>query len=150
MATLSKFKLKMFSTQCENPRTSPLVHLRRRRTTLRMLMSRKSSSLSPPRVSNKRYSKTTTNQQVIAAPLMKSRSSKLKDLFLSSSIEFDGLECKEVNKSDQIDVVAMKVNPFGRCDSEGSTRPGWLRFRYRFMLSKAWRPLLVSIPEEQF
>lgn len=30
----------------------------------------------------------------------------------------------------------------------GSPRPGWTGFRYRSLLRRAWRPILVTIPED--
>ncbi|KAJ8769834.1 hypothetical protein K2173_008242 [Erythroxylum novogranatense] len=151
MATLQKFKL--LATQCgvaqsptRSPRTSPVVHLRRRKTTLRMLLSRSSSRRSPPR-------------QFYPPPLPKvpgpppeKKRDTLKDLFVSSPA-FEGEEEKDDRKAREVmgegkcDVFKMKVN--GLLGEPGSPRPGWIGFRHRSILRRAWRPMLAGIPENE-
>ncbi|KAF2322569.1 hypothetical protein GH714_019048 [Hevea brasiliensis] len=84
-----KRKFKLLATQCgvaqsptRSPRTSPVVHLRRKKTTLRMLLSRSSGSgrRSPPR-----HERPPIHcQPRIAAPLPEKKRDTLKDLFVSS------------------------------------------------------------------
>ncbi|KAM7271784.1 hypothetical protein ACFE04_030998 [Oxalis oulophora] len=157
MATIQRFKFMIFATQCSvaqsptrSPATSPLVQLRRQKTTLRMLLTRKSSDILPPRSSSQEYSKTTTNQQSIA--MSSTKKSKLKDLFVSASSPEFGEEAERKSDCKVSDVAAsIKVNGLGGIgvrESAGSMRSGWTGFRHRVLLRKAWRPLLVTIPEE--
>ncbi|KAG6601820.1 hypothetical protein SDJN03_07053, partial [Cucurbita argyrosperma subsp. sororia] len=150
MASLLKFKL--LPTHCGvaqsptlSPRTSPLVHLRRRKTTLRMLLTRNSARRSPRR-SALPDKKRDDHKDL-------SRSNTLKDLFVSSPPydESDG----EINET----VAAAPIrNVTPVCREEdgeigptgwhpGSPRPGWTGFRYKYLLRKTWRPLLAGIPE---
>ncbi|XP_022725012.1 uncharacterized protein LOC111281553 [Durio zibethinus] len=72
----------------------------------------------------------------------------LKDLFVSSpSLEEDddyGKVVKEKFGGKSEIVLASKFN--GR-DEPGSPRPGWIGLRHRMLLRRAWRPMLMAIPE---
>jgi len=75
----------------------------------------------------------------------------LKNWFISAT-EFDEeLERRRRGTEGRCDwrfwrrVCRMKVNGLG--DGLGSPRPGWIGFRHRSVLRRAWRPMLVSIPE---
>ncbi|KAF9674062.1 hypothetical protein SADUNF_Sadunf10G0088800 [Salix dunnii] len=148
MATLQKFKL--LATQCgvaqsptRSPRTSPLVHLpQRRKTTLRMLLGRRSPRRQEPRL----------------PPLHPERKrDTLKDLFISSAMSFDVEVEEEKRGKEREDVIGgfggkcevyrMKVNGLG--DGAGSPRPALIGFRNRTILRRAWRPMLVAIPETE-
>ncbi|GLU04707.1 hypothetical protein SLE2022_218430 [Rubroshorea leprosula] len=157
MATLQKFKL--LATQCgvvqsptRSPRTSPLVHFRRRKSTLRMLLTRTTSrrSLSSRVISNqKRF--------VPALPPEKKNDNKdsnsrtLKDLFVSSppfgEEEEEEDKSKVVNEKNdgKSEVLPPKLKE--QEVESNSPRPGWVGFRHRLLLRRAWRPMLVSIPE---
>lgn len=151
MASLLKFKL--LPTHCGvaqsptlSPRTSPLVHLRRRKTTLRMLLTLNSGRRSPRRR---------------ALPEKKrddhkdfSRSNTLKDLFVSSppyvGTDGDVHETTVAAPSRNVTPVC-KEKEYGEVGSAGwnpgSPRPGWTGFRYKYLLRKTWRPVLAGIPE---
>ncbi|KGN51540.1 uncharacterized protein LOC105435544 [Cucumis sativus] len=153
MASLLKFKL--LPTHCGvaqsptlSPRTSPLVHLRRRKTTLRMLLTRNSGRRSPRRRSLPENKNRDDRKGL-------SRSNTLKDLFVSSP-PYLGTDC-DVH---QTAVTAPTRNVTPVCEKEkeeghvgspgwnpGSPRPGWTGFRYKYLLRKTWRPVLVGIPE---
>ncbi|XP_062110066.1 uncharacterized protein LOC133821909 [Humulus lupulus] len=160
MAALQRFKL--LATQCgvtqsptRSPRTSPVVHLRRRKTTLRMLLGRSKTVnyRSPPRHGN---SNSSPSSSVIerfrllkAAPPEKSppvKRNSLKELFGSSSpMEVEG---EGVYKENRLSVMVSGGGGLtGLQSGSGSPRPGWSGFRYRSLLRRAWRPMLVSIPE---
>ncbi|CAL1390790.1 unnamed protein product [Linum trigynum] len=158
MASLQKFKL--LATQCgvapsptRSPRTSPVVHFRRRKTTLRMLLTLRSGRRnSPPRRDEP------APPPIYAAPPERRRGS-LKDLFVSSPAaeeeEGDGGRESTIGGGgggggggDRYQVWKMKVSELGM----GSPRPppgaaGWMGFRHRSILRRAWRPVLVGIPE---
>ncbi|OAY47264.1 uncharacterized protein LOC110616927 [Manihot esculenta] len=154
MATLQKFKL--LATQCgvaqsptRSPRTSPLVHLRRKKTTLRMLLTRSSGSgrLSPPR----HEPPPVHRQPAILAPLPEKKRDTLKDLFVSSPPPFENEgskgEAREVIGG-KCEVFRMRVNGL-LVEPAGSPRPGWVGFRHRSLIRRAWRPLLAAIPEDE-
>ncbi|KDP29453.1 hypothetical protein JCGZ_18374 [Jatropha curcas] len=155
MATLQKFKL--LATQCgvaesptRSPRTSPIVHLRsRKKTTLRMLLTRSSGS---GRRSPRRHEPSPIpHQQRLLPPLPEKKRDTLKDLFVSSP----SFEEEEENKDKvremiggKCEVFRMRVNGLG-AELAGSPRPGWIGFRHRYLIRRAWRPMLVGIPEEE-
>lgn len=153
MATLQKFKL--LATQCgvaqsptRSPRTSPVVHLpQRRKTTLRMLLGRRSPRRQEPQLPPIHP----------VAPLPERKRGTLKDLFISSAMSFDD-ELEEGKRGEEredviggfggrCEVYRMKVNGLG--DGPGSPRPGWIGLRHRSILRRAWRPMLVAIPETE-
>ncbi|XP_059293354.1 uncharacterized protein LOC132046667 [Lycium ferocissimum] len=146
MATLQKFKL--LATQCavagsptRSPTTSPVVHLRRRKT-LRMLLTRggSGSGRRPPRreicsPDRHRDSPEKGNELVV--------SHKLKDLFVSSPPSFS-----ENTRQGLSPATSGNGGGGGRRIGLGlrSLRPLSATFRQRLM-RRAWRPVLVSIPE---
>ncbi|KAF5751901.1 hypothetical protein HS088_TW02G00920 [Tripterygium wilfordii] len=161
MATLQKFKL--LATQCgvapsptRSPRTSPLVQLRRRKTTLRMLLSRSSSRCrSPPR--RQEFSNQAT--RIVVGDLAEKKSNKeelpgrtLKDLFVSTPSLESEAENTATSKigfnSEGAFAAKISGGSFGGLrDEPGSPRPVWVGFRHRMLLRRAWRPMLVAIPE---
>lgn len=151
MATLQKFKL--LATQCavaasptRSPSASPVIHLRRRRT-LRMLLSRATGGASgrrlPPRCcgastdqrgsSDKRSSPEKEKVSLV--------SNKLKDLFVSSPPPLAETVSENVRE--------MLLPSNGEMQRGGgrSLRPLAATFRQRLLLRRAWRPVLVGIPE---
>ncbi|CAN0913698.1 hypothetical protein LINGRAHAP2_LOCUS28090, partial [Linum grandiflorum] len=175
MATLQKFK--HFATQCgagnptQSPTTSPVFHLRRhhnhrRRNTLRMLLSRGGGSTTPERHhlramamfdSPPRGEKNQIVVQQRDLPVDSHRARrKLKDLFVSStSPPFD-----DHRKQSRDEVRLLSDGCGGSSNSSGGgggggggvcgrrsgIRPAAARFRCRLM-RRAWRPVLVTIPE---
>ncbi|XP_022152317.1 uncharacterized protein LOC111020064 [Momordica charantia] len=151
MASLLKFKL--LPTHCGvaqsptlSPRTSPLVHLRRRKTTLRMLLTRNSGRRSPRRRALPDKKRDHTDL---------ARSNTLKDLFVSSP-PYDGNdgEIKEAAATATASpnlIPVCKEKEDGEVGSTGwkpgSPRPAWTGFRYKYLLRKTWRPVLAGIPE---
>ncbi|KAL6324851.1 hypothetical protein AAG906_018378 [Vitis piasezkii] len=150
MATLQKFKL--LATQCavagsptRSPTTSPVVHLRRRKT-LRMLlsrnagrrMSRRDSSPDPPGIS----------EDPPRRPKELSASHKLKDLFISSPPLEDRVSEKVRSSVDELPTAESTENSGsgGRRGGPSYIRPLSAAFRQR-LLRRAWRPVLVTIPE---
>lgn len=164
MATLQKFKL--LATQCavagsptRSPSASPVIHLRRRKT-LRMLLSRPDRRRLPPRGTPSEISEiddddvppTKTNEARVRR--------KLKDLFVSSPsppLE-DRISDKRSGQEEQRVLLSSSVGigvggGFGsngglslRRGEVGSLRRVTATFRYR-LLRRAWRPILVTIPE---
>ncbi|KAG6579218.1 hypothetical protein SDJN03_23666, partial [Cucurbita argyrosperma subsp. sororia] len=151
MASLLKFKL--LSTHCGvaqsptlSPRTSPLLHLRRRKTTLRMLLTRNFSRRSPRRCALPE--KNVDDRKDLT------RGNKLKDLFVSSP-PYDGTDAR-INET-AIAAPIRNVTPVCRKKADdhigsagfkpGSPRPVWTGFRYKYLLQKTWRPVLAGIPE---
>ncbi|CAI0451279.1 unnamed protein product [Linum tenue] len=146
MASLQKFKL--LATQCgvapsptRSPRTSPVVHFRRRKTTLRMLLTRSSG----------RRNRDEPAPPPIYAAAPERRRGSLKDLFVSSPAaeeeeEGDGGRESTIDGGggggDRYQVWKMKVSELG-----GAAAAGWMGFRHRSILRRAWRPVLVGIPE---
>ncbi|KAJ9140776.1 hypothetical protein P3X46_031380 [Hevea brasiliensis] len=153
MATLQKFKL--LATECgvaqsptRSPRTSPVVHLRRKKTTLRMLLSRSSGSgrRSPPR-----HERPPIHcQPRIAAPLPEKKRDTLKDLFVSSPSFEDEENKGKVREmiGGKCEVFTMRVNGLAG-EPADSPRQGWIGFRHRSLIRRAWRPILVAIPEDE-
>ncbi|KAL3527020.1 hypothetical protein ACH5RR_011676 [Cinchona calisaya] len=160
MATLQKFKL--LATQCavagsptRSPSASPVIHLRRRKT-LRMLLSRGGSGRrrisrqeegSPDRRGNERNSPEKAKELAV--------SNKLRDLFVSSPPSFD----ERVSENVRDGFLSGGVSGGGVGTGGGfgwrrggggsggrSLRPLSATFRQR-LLRRAWRPVLVSIPE---
>ncbi|KAL4280867.1 hypothetical protein GQ457_03G007130 [Hibiscus cannabinus] len=151
MTTLQKFKL--LATQCgvtqsptRSPRTSPLVNFRRPKTSLRMLLTRSGSRKS----SNTREMPYPQSFMGISAEKKKGEGRTLKDLFVSSSPSLEegddgiGKECEMGFGGKGEVVLAAKV---GGVNGLGSPRPGWMGFRHRMLLRKAWRPMLQTIHE---
>ncbi|MCD7452982.1 hypothetical protein HAX54_019041 [Datura stramonium] len=154
MATLQKFKL--LATQCavagsptRSPTTSPVIHLRRRKT-LRMLLSRGGSGrrltrrevCSPDRLVGDRDLPEKGKEIVV--------SHKLKDLFVSSPPPFERSLSENTRQG-----LSPATSGAGGGFSAGSAvrrigarslRPLSATFRQR-LLRRAWRPVLVSIPE---
>ncbi|KAL9401805.1 hypothetical protein Peur_005654 [Populus x canadensis] len=71
----------------------------------------------------------------------------LKNWFISATAFDEELERRRsgAERGDVRRVCRMKVNGLG--DGLGSPRPGWIGFGHRSVLRRAWRPMLVSIPE---
>ncbi|CAN1122676.1 hypothetical protein LINPERPRIM_LOCUS2850 [Linum perenne] len=148
MATLQKFK--HFASQCgastgnptQSPTTSPVFHLRHhrhRRNTLRMLLSRGGT---PDR---HRRGDIQAQQRDLPTDSHRARR-KLKDLFVSSPPFDDHRKqnrgCDEVRLLTEGGVGSNSSGGGGG----GGLRPAAARFRYR-LLRRAWRPVLVTIPE---
>ncbi|XP_077220953.1 50S ribosomal-like protein [Tasmannia lanceolata] len=143
METLQKFKI--LATQCavagsptRSPNTSPGFQLRRRKT-LRMLLIRSESSRLDSSVLER-------DQQLIdpdKAEKKRLLSHTLKDLLVSTP-PFEGKSGEVTRngggKRDRFLPVVMN-----RAGS-GYARPITARLRYR-LLRRAWRPMLVTIPE---
>lgn len=84
---------------------------------------------------------------------------KLKDLFVSSFDEEEEQQQRQNKVSDndsgnirdKTEVLrAMKKlhgSGAGVGDEPGLSRPVWVGFRHRYLLRKAWRPMLLTIPE---
>ncbi|KAG4175135.1 hypothetical protein ERO13_A11G165400v2 [Gossypium hirsutum] len=162
MATLHKFKL--LATQCavagspgRSPTTSPAVHLRRRKT-LRMLLNRSSAtdrrrfhrrqtdSLDPP--PSPPPQPNTSNADSKKNSNGKKSRRKLKELFVASppfeERESDDKICEEVTE-DLLPVTSSSSERFSDRRS-GTLTPVTTSFRYR-LLRRAWRPMLLTIPE---
>ncbi|XP_050225382.1 uncharacterized protein LOC126674892 [Mercurialis annua] len=158
MAALQKFKL--LATQCgvvqsptrsPSPRTSPIIHLRRKKTTLRMLLTRSSTS------SGRRSPRRQHDPSPMILPPPEKKRGTLKDLFVSSpamTFDDDGDEeenvkgkVREMNIGGKCEVFRMRVNGLG-VEPAGSPRPGWIGFRHRCLIRRAWRPMLAGIVEE--
>ncbi|XP_061338370.1 uncharacterized protein LOC133285196 [Gastrolobium bilobum] len=153
MPTLHKFKL--LATQCavagsptRSPTTSPVIHLRRRRT-LRMFLARP--------LDRRRFHPPPQDPPEIADNEVRVRH-KLKDLFVSSPPpppqDDKSFQEHQQQRQDQqeelfpastIGVRFRTGSPFRR-SAATSLRPISSAFRYR-LLRRAWRPVLVTIPE---
>lgn len=151
MATLQKFK--MLATQCavagsptRSPSTSPVIHLRRRKT-LRMLLSRggggETRRLPPPdEFVDRRGSDVDSSEDGKDNGARR----KLKDLFVSSSLS---PPLEESERDDGEETNRWSGDDGGLIARRGGSRgfrhlPGTLRQR---LLRRAWRPVLVTIPE---
>ncbi|GAB4827890.1 hypothetical protein Ancab_034774 [Ancistrocladus abbreviatus] len=172
MATLQKFKL--LATQCavagsptRSPTTSPVIHLRRRRT-LRMFLSRSNSNNSSGRRFHRREEEASDNRQRMADKSTENNKEqlrvrhKLKDLFISSPPPLGENGKKKIE--DEEDEIQRLLPATGRTSgvkewggglamvprrggSTGSLRPLSATLRQR-LLRRAWRPVLVAIPEQ--
>ncbi|CAL5372502.1 unnamed protein product [Camellia sinensis] len=160
MATLQKFKF--LASQCavagsptRSPTTSPVIHLRRRKT-LRMLLSRASSGTgrrlprreeSPDRKRNSAAADSSEKNKELAVV-----SHKLKDFFVSSpTLEERATEKirdvgAEFSAATAVAAGGGGGGVAGRRVGQRSLRPLSAAFRQR-LLRRAWRPVLVSIPE---
>ncbi|XP_061357753.1 uncharacterized protein LOC133302046 [Gastrolobium bilobum] len=141
MATLQKFKL--LAMQCgvaqsptQSPRTSPLVQLRQPKTTLRTLLCLSPSPRRQEHVLEKKEKD----------PM---RRHSLKDLFVSSPPRQE----EQLHASTPM-LGSLAVGNTALVGSDiwryrpGSTNPVSTGFRCRSLLKrKAWRPLLLAIPE---
>ncbi|GER48060.1 50S ribosomal protein-related [Striga asiatica] len=143
MATLQKFKL--LATQCavagsptRSPASSPVIHLRRRKT-LRMLLGRAGGGGGRRLPPDRRRSLDRERSQEKDSEL--SISNKLRDLFVSSppalgeGVSENGRECLLPSGGDDV-----------RRGGGRLLRPISATFRQR-LLRRAWRPVLVGIPE---
>lgn len=170
MATLQKFKL--LATQCavagsptRSPSASPVIHLRRRKT-LRMLLSRPQrrhglpsheihggGEEDPPKKKDARVRRKLKDLFVSSPPpVVRDRVSEKRDDERRDREE----EEEEVEESQELGLrflpagngsVGFGVGLVARRLGAGSLRPVMSSgFRYRF-LRRAWRPVLVSIPE---
>ncbi|KAA8530594.1 hypothetical protein F0562_005303 [Nyssa sinensis] len=155
MATLQKFKL--LATQCavagsptRSPTTSPVIHLRRRKT-LRMFLSRSGGGRSlPPREDTPDRLRNADDSPDKRKELAVSH--KLKDLFVSSPpLEEKDSEVRDVGEGflPATAGAGSGVNggAAGRRGGYRSLRPLSAAFRQR-LLRRAWRPVLVTIPEK--
>ncbi|XP_009356236.2 uncharacterized protein LOC103947105 [Pyrus x bretschneideri] len=141
MGTLQKFKL--LATQCgvaqsptRSPRTSPLIQFRRRKPTLLMLLTRSSSRRSDPPV-----------PMPLPENIPPQRNS-LKDLFVSSPpFELNDRGKAESERDKRAELGSLLVGKEIGGVGPGSPRPAWTGFRYKSLLRRAWRPVLVTIPE---
>ncbi|CAK9326144.1 unnamed protein product [Citrullus colocynthis] len=160
MATLHKFKL--LASQCAvagsptpSPTASPVIHLRRRRRkTLRMLLNRTDRRRFP-------YQDNSTDPQdvddhddddhnMISEKNEKEVRArrKLKDLFVSSPPLEDKVSDRRIEEQEGL-LTAANTSAAGigsPSTTRRSLRPISATFRYRF-LRRAWRPVLVAIPE---
>lgn len=152
MAIMQRFKL--LATQCgeaqsrtRSPRTSPIVTIRRRKSTLRMLLSRSGSHRWDRRsdpLPEKRNEKRKKNERSLV------QRQCLKELFVSSPLfeigrgQRDTKEnMKHEDEGKRVDNLIGKVLEGGT----GSPRPVWTGLRSRWLLKRAWRPMLVPILE---
>ncbi|KAL0461999.1 UNVERIFIED_CONTAM: hypothetical protein Slati_0087500 [Sesamum latifolium] len=153
MATLQKFKL--LATQCavagsptRSPTASPVIHLRRRKT-LRMLLARGGGGSGgrrlPPRCDDGSPDRRGSGDEGSSPEKGKqlSVSHKLKDLFVSSPPAFEGPVSENVREG-----LLRSSGGDGGLRRGGSRplRPLSATFRQR-LLRRAWRPVLVAIPE---
>ncbi|RDY08093.1 hypothetical protein CR513_07715, partial [Mucuna pruriens] len=148
MPNLHKFKF--LATQCavagsptRSPTTSPVIHLRRRKT-LRMFLARR------------RFQPPPQDPPPIPESDVPVRH-KLKDLFVSSpppplhGDKTTTFHQQQDHHEDLLPSSAVSVrfrtgSPFRRAASAAALRPVSSVFRYR-LLRRAWRPMLVTIPE---
>ncbi|XVF02226.1 hypothetical protein REPUB_Repub04eG0157600 [Reevesia pubescens] len=159
MATLQKFKL--LATQCgvtqsptRSPRTSPVVNFCRPKTTLRMLLTRSSSRKSSSTCREMPYPQSFVGNLPEKKKGDKDLSGRtLKDLFVSSPSleEEDDDEGKVVKEKfggkSEVDLETKLSGLNGLGGEPGSPRPGWIGFRHRMLLRRAWRPMLMTLPE---
>lgn len=143
MATLQKFK--MLATQCgvaqsptRSPSASPVVQFRRPKTTLRMLLIGRSQA----------RREAVANDVISSGGCFVEKKRKsdvsgrtLKDLFVSTP------PWEKEEDGGKMGILESKINGLGGGPGSPS-RAGWVGFRYRFMLRRAWRPVLPSITEE--
>ncbi|TYK06680.1 protein PCF11-like [Cucumis melo var. makuwa] len=162
MATLHKFKL--LASQCavagsptRSPNASPLIHLRRRRRkTLRMLLNRTDRRRFPFQDNSADSQDLDDDDDDDNHNLIPEKNEKevrarrkLKDLFVSSPPPLeDRLSDRRIEEQEEF-VTSANTNAAGigsPSTTRRSLRPVSATFRYRF-LRRAWRPVLVAIPE---
>ncbi|KMT18576.1 hypothetical protein BVRB_2g027090 [Beta vulgaris subsp. vulgaris] len=168
MATLQKFKL--LASQCavigsptRSPTTSPVIHIRRRKT-LRMLLgggggrnggvfNRRFIQPSHRRVESPDHRKITDQK----SPAIKENNNlgvrlKLKDLFVTSSAspppQSKVLEGEEDEQRLLPSTGSSGVGAAARRVVSGGVRPFSATLRQRLLMRRAWRPVLVAIPEQ--
>ncbi|KAL5726474.1 hypothetical protein ACHQM5_009515 [Ranunculus cassubicifolius] len=141
MATLQKFKL--LATQCattrsptQSPTTSPVFQLRRRKT-LRMFLTRSGSS-------NRRRGgeMLDRNKENSSSEKKSIISNKLRDLFLSSSPDNNGV-ITEISEDDREVLMERVRRSIGRRNN-GRNLSAAIRCR---LMRRPWRPVLFTIPE---
>ncbi|XP_022993370.1 uncharacterized protein LOC111489414 [Cucurbita maxima] len=160
MATLHKFKL--LASQCavagcptQSPTASPVFHLRRRRRkTLRMLLNRtdrrrfpyQDNSADPQDVDDDDDDDDNMIPEKNDKEVRARR--KLKDLFVSSPPLEDKVSDRRIEEQEALLTTAnTSAAGIGTPSiTRRSLRPISATFRYRF-LRRAWRPVLVTIPE---
>ncbi|VVA94294.1 unnamed protein product [Arabis nemorensis] len=162
--SLQKFKLLAThcSTVAESPTRSPVIHLRRRKT-LRLLLTRSSDRWRLPYRHDDSPEIQTNADKSMGSDGTRSVSKirsrrKLRELFVSSPpVEESQRGGDSGKKKMECDLSVNGVNSNGEIGEEltvrrmgfnGSVRPmlsGTLRCR---LLRRAWRPVLVTIPEQ--
>ncbi|KAJ4869689.1 hypothetical protein Rs2_48740 [Raphanus sativus] len=164
--SLQKFKLLAThcSTVAESPTRSPVVHLRRRKT-LRLLLTRSSDRWRSPEIQNDAEELTGSDgSRGLSGKRDKIRSRrKLRELFVSSPPVEEGQRGGGGGGGDARNGMERALVPVNGVDTNGgvgeestgrrmghngATRPmlsGTLRCR---LLRRAWRPVLVTIPEQ--
>ncbi|XP_038885993.1 uncharacterized protein LOC120076298 [Benincasa hispida] len=160
MATLHKFKL--LASQCavagsptRSPNASPVIHLRRRRRkTLRMLLNRTDRRRFPYQ-DNSADSQDVDDDDDDSDLMIPEKNEKevrarrkLKDLFVSSPPLEDKVSDRRIEEEEGF-LTAANTSAAGigsPSTTRRSLRPISATFRYRF-LRRAWRPVLVAIPE---
>ncbi|KAG2322006.1 hypothetical protein Bca4012_057175 [Brassica carinata] len=162
--SLQKFKLLAThcSTVAESPTRSPVVHLRRRKT-LRLLLTRSSDRWRSPEIQSNADELTGSDgARGLSGKRDKIRSRrKLRELFVSSPPVEEGQRGGggggDARSEMERALPVNGVNTSGGIGEEstgrrmglnGATRPmlsGTLRCR---LLRRAWRPVLVTIPEQ--
>ncbi|KAK9912697.1 hypothetical protein M0R45_036547 [Rubus argutus] len=166
MATLQKFKL--LATQCavvagsptQSPTASPVIHLRRRKT-LRMFLSRPDRRRFPRRSTSSAAPDDDDDDDRENDPSEKKKNNnnniekdrvrhKLKDLFVSSPPPPPNRRGREVEEGEEHGLLSATDGGGGlartRRGAGSSMRPLTASFRCR-LLKRAWRPVLVPIPE---
>ncbi|KAF9663997.1 hypothetical protein SADUNF_Sadunf17G0110100 [Salix dunnii] len=133
----------VIATPTQSPTTSPVFHIRRRRKTLRMLLSKKSDARW--RVPRREDQSEVEEEDPLPE---KGVRKKLKDLFVSSP-PFEQKERRAGERGGGEEVGLISGGGGGasrRGGAASSLRPVAASFRYR-LLRRAWRPVLVTIPE---
>ncbi|XP_073119901.1 uncharacterized protein [Henckelia pumila] len=148
MSTLQKFKL--LATQCavagsptRSPAASPVIHIRRRKT-LRMLLGRRRVQRGEMSSPDRRGSSDEGSSSEKGAEL--SVRHKLKDLFVSSPPPFGGRVSENVRDGLTRSGGGGSSGDGARGNGSRVLRPFTATFRQR-LLRRAWRPMLVAIPE---
>ncbi|XP_010553907.1 PREDICTED: uncharacterized protein LOC104823851 [Tarenaya hassleriana] len=148
MASLQRFKL--LATHCgtvaESPTRSPVIHLRRRKT-LRMLLTRSSDRRRFPNRKGSPEIESTANPGAEGKREKIRSRQKLKELFVSSP-PFEGRDGGVATETEGLSSVNGGGDGFTarRNGLSGSLRPVSAVLRCR-LLRRAWRPVLVTIPE---
>ncbi|KAL6507513.1 hypothetical protein OROGR_023708 [Orobanche gracilis] len=147
MATLQKFKF--LASQCavagsptRSPTTSPVIHLRRRKT-LRMFLGRGGGRRLPSHCeegsTDRRGNRCGGERSPEKIKELSSVSQKLRDLFVSSP--------PSATDNVREGLLPLGGGGGGRRGGNRSLRPLTATIRQR-LLRRAWRPVLVAIPEE--